>query len=191
MSQVNGKSERKRIAWVFLLFGAVAWGWNSYSSAQEERRAELAQIAVEIEAERRLQDTKARAAREMAAIADAAERERAADLSGPERVALEAALQHLRDVDRLLLLDWKGQDLRSSKRADVARGRPYRVDVYQEDGARTTTRARVDLDRDERWDEEWVFEPDGGVRRKLAPNDDEDFRVFEVWTGERFVREGS
>lgn len=191
MSQAHRSPGIVRIAAILLVFGAAAWGWNTYTTTQTEKAAERAQVGLEIEAERRAQDKKASAEREQAAVAEAAARDRVDALTRAERSELEAALGDVRDIDRLLLLDWKGHDLRRSKRTDVTRGRPYRVDVYQDEGASVATHARVDLDRDEKWDEEWVFEPDGGVRRKLAPNDDEDFTVFEVWTGERFVREGS
>ncbi len=41
-------------------------------------------------------------------------------------------------------------------------------------------RLKVDLDRDERWDESWTIEPDGAdlkVKRQVSPTDDGTYTV--------------
>jgi hypothetical protein len=175
-----------------LVLGALAgaWMWQSRRAAEAEALVR-AQIAEEIERERDAQREAARLARERKAAEEAVERAAEQEVARADRAEREAALGDLRDVDKLLLLDWVGRDLGAGKRDDVTRGRPYRVDVYQEGGRTTATHAHVDLDRDGLWDEKWTFEPDGGVRRTVSPADDESYRVWEIWTGSRWKREGS
>ena len=103
------------------------------------------------------------------------------------RAADEATLPGLREVDRLILLDFRGKAIGTDKIKDATRGKPYKVNVYQDAGQRLTNRVKVDLDRDEKWDEKWTFEPDGAVTRQIAPNDDEKYTVTEVFDGKAFV----
>jgi hypothetical protein len=52
-------------------------------------------------------------------------------------------------------------------------------------------RLKVDLDRDEKWDEKWTFASDGGtdgVKRQVAPNDDEAYTEEYRLDGERWRR---
>lgn len=191
----DGLPPNVKAALALALVGGLGWGglrW--YDARQTTQREEAARVAAEIEAERAAQVRAAREAQEAREAEEAAARAKAeAEARAAERQArrdAEAALGDVRDVDRLLLLDWVGRDLGASKRRDVTRGRPYRVDVYQDDGKLEATEARVDLDRDERWDERWFFEG-AKVRRERSPKDDETYTVFEVWDGARFKREGS
>jgi len=191
----SGLPSHIKAALVLAVLGAVGWGALRWNEAREAEEAEeRARVAAEIEAERAAQIRAAREAREKRDAADAAaraeEQEAERRAAREARAEAEAALGDVRDVDRLLLLDWAGRDIGGTKNRDVTRGRPYRVDVYQDDGKQTATEARVDLDRDDRWDERWFFEGDR-VRRERAPKDDENYTVFEVWDGERFKREGS
>lgn len=55
---------------------------------------------------------------------------------------------------------------------DAARGQPFKVNLYSDGGTRWT-RAKVDLDRDDRWDEKWTFKDDGRIEKQVAPDDDE------------------
>lgn len=89
------------------------------------------------------------------------------------------AANQLRDVDNLMLelLDQPVQ----SKIKDASKGRPFKINLYSDDGQRFN-RAKVDLDRDDKWDEKWTFKPDGTIERQLAPADDENYT-------ERFVLE--
>lgn len=92
-----------------------------------------------------------------------------------------------RDVDRVLF-GWAGKDLGSKKKKDVTKGRPYKINLYQDDGKSSVNRAKVDLDRDDKWDEKWTF--DGtSISRKVAPADDESYSERYVWNGEDWVAE--
>lgn len=63
-------------------------------------------------------------------------------------------------------------------------GTPYKINLYSDDRARWN-RAKVDLDRDDKWDEKWTFFPDGAVEREVAPADDESY------TERYLLREGA
>lgn len=63
-----------------------------------------------------------------------------------------------------------GQPATEEKLKDVTNGRGSKINVYNEGGK--WARAKVDHDRDEKWDEKWYL--DGSiVVRELSPNDDE------------------
>lgn len=94
----------------------------------------------------------------------------------------------LRDVDRVVF-GYQGQNLGSSKKKDVTKGRPYKVNVYQDDGHTSANRAKIDLDRDDQWDEKWTFS-DSGVQRKIAPADDENYTEVVLFVGGEWVPEG-
>jgi hypothetical protein len=81
-----------------------------------------------------------------------------------------------RDIDRDMaaLLKMPVQQ----KIKDATKGKPYKINLYSDDGLRFQ-RAKVDLDRDDKWDESWTFGADGSTERQVAPADDE--RYAEVW----------
>lgn len=83
-----------------------------------------------------------------------------------------AAAGELREVDTLLLelLELPVQD----KIKDASKGRAFKINLYSDEGQRFN-RAKVDLDRDDKWDESWTLEADGRIERKVAPNDDENY----------------
>lgn len=72
----------------------------------------------------------------------------------------------------------------------VSKGKPFKVNVYQDAGAPTANRVEVDLDRewDEKWDEKFTFE-DGTITRKVAPADDEVYTQSYRWDGKEWVAE--
>ncbi|HMV68423.1 MAG TPA: hypothetical protein PKA64_16360 [Myxococcota bacterium] len=86
-----------------------------------------------------------------------------------------------RPVDADVLV-WRGRDLGTDKRKDVTSGKPYKVNVYQDAGNATANRAKVDLDRDDKWDEKITFEADRVVR-EVAPADDEQYTETYTWDG--------
>lgn len=85
----------------------------------------------------------------------------------------------LRDLD-VLMLALIEQPVQA-KIKDASRGRPFKINLYSDDDTRFN-RAKVDLDRDDQWDEKWTFKPGGVIEREVAPNDDENY-------AERFVLE--
>lgn len=96
----------------------------------------------------------------------------------------DGAPNELREVDTLMLalLQRPVQD----KIKDASKGRPFKINLYSDDGTRFN-RAKVDLDRDDRWDEKWTFKPDGSTEREVAPNDDENYQLrFVLEAGRRW-----
>jgi|GEM_PF-4367584 len=78
-----------------------------------------------------------------------------------------------RSAAEAFLIGRSGHDLGKPKAKDAWPG-PVKVNLYQDDGHSTINRAKVDLDRDDKWDEKWTFE-DGRISKKVAPEDDEQY----------------
>lgn len=72
------------------------------------------------------------------------------------------------------LLRLAGSRVAGDKVKDAIPGRPYKINLYVEGGR--VVRAKVDLNRNEKWDEKWSFEIEGGapvVKRQVSPTDDD------------------
>jgi hypothetical protein len=83
----------------------------------------------------------------------------------------------LREVDRAIL-ELARTPLGADKKKDALPGRPYKVNLYQDAGQKKVNRLKMDLDRDDKWDEKWTFEEKDGkpeVKRQVAPADDEQY----------------
>lgn len=104
------------------------------------------------------------------------------DLPEDERAAV---LDKLRPVDRFLLKK-RGADLGQAKIKDATKGEDYKVNLYQDEGAAALNRAKVDLDRDDKWDEKWTF-TDDGVKRQVSPADDGEYPKAFIWNGTEWV----
>ncbi|MBK9967379.1 MAG: hypothetical protein IPP07_21885 [Holophagales bacterium] len=64
------------------------------------------------------------------------------------------------------------------------------MNLYQDAGQPRVNRLKIDLDRDEKWDEKWTFVTGGGreiVKRQVAPNDDEVYTLEFLLDGERWM----
>jgi len=92
-------------------------------------------------------------------------------------VTLSAGADGLRPVDDDMLALVKGPAQEKVK--DATKGKPYKINLYSDDGARFN-RAKTDLNRNDKWDESWTFGADGSIERQVAPADDE--KYTEVWT---------
>jgi len=64
---------------------------------------------------------------------------------------------------------------------DATKGKPYKINLYSDD-LKVFNRAKVDLDRDDKWDESWTWKGDS-VERQVAPADDETYTEVYVWQG--------
>jgi len=83
----------------------------------------------------------------------------------------------LRAVDRLALMAAR-TPFGGDKKKDALSGHPFKINLYKDAGKTTANRLKIDLDRDNKWDEKWTFEErDGGpeVKRQVAPADDEKY----------------
>lgn len=90
-----------------------------------------------------------------------------------------------REVDTVVLF-YADKAIGTDKLKDVTKGKAFKVNVYQDDGKATANRAKVDLDRDDKWDEKFTF--DGGtITREVAPADDENYTEKYHWDGKGWV----
>lgn len=100
----------------------------------------------------------------------------------PEAVPVEPMATPSMDPVDLALMKWVGQDLGTTKIKDATKGQPFKINVYQDAGNASANRAKIDLDRDDRWDIKVTFEQ--LPSRQLSPQDNEDYSVSQVWNGE-------
>lgn len=84
-----------------------------------------------------------------------------------------------RPVDRYLVAQ-AGRDIGTTKVKDAAKSKPFKVNLYQDEGNATLNRAKVDLDRDDKWDEKWTFAGDS-ISRKVSSGDDENYDQEYTW----------
>lgn len=70
--------------------------------------------------------------------------------------------------------------LSGDKVKDAFPGATYKVSLYQDAGKTAPNRVKIDLDRDDKWDEKWTIETEDGkekIKRQSAPNDDENYTL--------------
>jgi hypothetical protein len=108
------------------------------------------------------------------------------DDSATAPTAVDPGLSSARDVDKAVL-GYRGKNLGTDKLKDVTSGQAFKVNVYQDPGQSSANRAKVDLDRDDKWDEKFTFRSDG-VEREVAPNDDEKYTEVWVWSDSGWKR---
>ncbi len=87
---------------------------------------------------------------------------------------LGARTMELSERDRAILARVR-QGFSGDKVKDALKGASYKVNLYDEGGK---VRLKVDLDRDEKWDEKWSLEsksPEDGLKRQISTKDDESY----------------
>jgi hypothetical protein len=92
----------------------------------------------------------------------------------PARVEAPTGAEALREMDREILAA-AVKPLGSDKAKDAIRGKSWKVNFYQDAGKSRPNRLKVDLDRDDKWDEKWDLDGSGGAVRQVAPADDEKY----------------
>jgi hypothetical protein len=95
-----------------------------------------------------------------------------------QQPAAGGASQPMRPMDQAIL-DRVHQGISGDKLKDAFPGQAYKVNLYAEGGT-AANRVKIDLDRDEKWDEKWSISTEGGqeqVKRQVAPNDDESYTL--------------
>lgn len=105
----------------------------------------------------------------------------------PTPVPTSAPVPSRREVDDVLF-SYLGRNLGTDKLKDVTKGKPFKVNVYQDSGKPAVNRAKVDLDRDDRWDEKITFDAER-ITRQVASADDEWYDLTYHWDGSSWVRE--
>ncbi len=138
-------------------YGCYAW-WHSKLAEEEVQRAAL-------EAERQAEAARLTAARLSAAQATTTTT--TTPTSAPTASHWLSA-KGLREVDTAALQALQRPVVDKIK--DAAKGKPYKINVYADDGARFN-RVKIDLDRDEKEDESWTIFADGHIERKVSTKD--------------------
>lgn len=83
------------------------------------------------------------------------------------------------------------QNIPGDKVKDAFSGKPYKVNLYKDAGQAGVNRLKIDLNRNEKWEEKWSFSTEGGqrvVKRQVAPNDDEKYTEEYRLDGKRWVK---
>jgi len=85
-------------------------------------------------------------------------------------------------------LAWKGKTISGDKVKDASHGKPYKINVYKDAGATTASRVKIDLNRNEKWDEKITFDKDGTITLERAPADDEKYTLAYHWNGTGWMK---
>ncbi len=83
----------------------------------------------------------------------------------------------LRPMDQQIL-DLLAKDASTDKLKDAFPGKPFKANIYRDGGGTKFNRVKLDLNRNEKWDEKWSVETEGGkeiIKRQVAPADDEKY----------------
>lgn len=79
----------------------------------------------------------------------------------------------LRPMDLEILARAAGS-ISGDKVKDAIGGRSYKVNLYQDAGEARVNRLKIDLDRDDKWDEKWTLSPArDDIRRQVSVADDD------------------
>jgi len=107
-----------------------------------------------------------------------------ADVPGQPDAAAPTPASTGRPVDAAVLRALAGPAQEKIK--DATGSTPYKVNLYSDDRVRWN-RVKIDLDRDEKWDEKWTLSADGSILREVAPADDEQYSEQYQRSGDQWV----
>lgn len=91
-----------------------------------------------------------------------------------------------RDYDAEVIA-WKDKSIAGDKEKDVSKGKAYKINVYKDAGQTNVNRVKVDVNRNEKFDEKYTFEP-GKITLQRAPADDERYTETYHWTGSGWTK---
>jgi len=94
---------------------------------------------------------------------------------------------HLRTVDREVLDLIRSPNANTDKIKDALPGRNYKVNLYRDAGFNRWNRVKIDLNRNNRWDEKWTIK-DNVIIRQVSSRDDEVYDQKFVLTGNQWQR---
>ena len=86
------------------------------------------------------------------------------------------------------VLAWRTKSISGDKVKDASKGQSYKINLYKDAGSSTVNRAKVDINRDDKWDEKYTFEGDK-VTLQRAPADDEKYTETYHWTGTGWAKQ--
>ena len=102
--------------------------------------------------------------------------------SDPEKTA-DPVAQATGEDYKTVVASYAGTSISETSQKDVRSGASYKINIYQDAGNKTINRAKVDLDRDNKWDEKWTFKSDGTISRKVSRADNELYDIEQKWSG--------
>ena len=86
------------------------------------------------------------------------------------------------------VLSWRTRSISSDKQKDVSKGKSYKINVYKDTGSSTVNRAKVDVNRNDKWDEKYTFEGEK-ITLQRAPADDEKYTETYHWNGSGWTKQ--
>jgi guanyl-specific ribonuclease Sa len=141
-------------------YGCYAWWHKSLAEEEIQRLAH--------EAERQKDAARVTAAQLAAATSTSTATNATAASTSTQHAASWLSASGLREVDTAALQALQRPVVAKIK--DATKGKPYKINVYADDGARFN-RLKIDLDRDEKDDESWTIFADGHIERKVSTSD--------------------
>jgi hypothetical protein len=85
------------------------------------------------------------------------------------------------------VIAWSTKSIAGDKVKDASKGKTYKINLYKDAGKKTVNRAKVDINRNDKFDEKYTFEPNK-ITLQRAPADDEQYTETYHWTGGGWVR---
>lgn len=85
------------------------------------------------------------------------------------------------------VLAWRGKSLPGGKGKDVHKGVAYKINVYMDSGKSTVNRAKVDANRNDKFDDKYTFDGET-ITLQRAPADDEHYTETYHWNGSGWSR---
>ena len=86
------------------------------------------------------------------------------------------------------VLSWRTRSISSDKQKDVSKGKSYKINVYKDAGSSTVNRAKVDVNRNDKWEEKYTFEGEK-ITLQRAPADDEKYTEKYHWNGSGWTKQ--
>lgn len=85
------------------------------------------------------------------------------------------------------VIAWKGRSINSDKLKDAIKGKSYKVNLYKDAGSSTVDRAKIDINKNSKWDEKISFKGDE-ITLERAPADDENYTEKYHWNGTGWIK---
>jgi hypothetical protein len=86
------------------------------------------------------------------------------------------------------VIAWSKRSIGGDKMKDATKGKSWKLNLYKDAGFSTVNRAKVDIDRDDKFDEKYTFETTK-ITLQCAPNDDESYTETYHWNGIGWTKE--
>ncbi len=86
------------------------------------------------------------------------------------------------------VIAWSKRSISGDKMKDATKGKPYKLNLYKDAGMSTVNRAKLDINRNEKFDEKYTFEA-SKITLQRAPNDDEKYSETYHWNGSGWTKD--